>query len=282
MSYNNFIPNLWSAEINRTLKAECVFADGTHQKIKKGMFSAKGESVTFVGIGKPTITTITKDQRKSDIPGVEEVEDTSLIMPINTISIFNYKVGDIDKAQAQGDVMGALKSETNEGLADEVDKYIAKLAASGDARKLAGAAVSITNQNAMQTLDKALKMLYKSNVRKSTYVEAIIPPYFYIALKQQYQNLDTNNSEILRNGKVGKYGNIVIKMSNNVFNDGTNDFVMVRTRRAIGYAKPITHTEAYRPEKGFADAVKGFILYDAKIIRPEEMVVVKCTDGTEA
>ena len=29
-------------------------------------------------------------------------------------------------------------------------------------------------------------------------------------------------------------------------------------------------------ENGFSDAVKGFILYDAKILRPKEMVVIKC------
>ena len=26
----------------------------------------------------------------------------------------------------------------------------------------------------------------------------------------------------------------------------------------------LTHVEAYRPESGFADALKGFILYEAK------------------
>jgi len=278
MSYSNFIPNVWSAEINRELRRLCVFADGTHQKIANKI-SNRGESVTFVGIGKPTIHTITKAQRNASISAAEEIEDTSLIMPINTISYFNYKVGDIDKAQAQGNILSAIKGETNEGLANQIDKYIAKLAVAADAKLLSGSATSVTSLNAMQTLDAALEVLYKNDVAKNAYIEAIVTPYFYIALKQQYQNLDTNNSGILRNGIVGKYGNVVIKMSNNVHNDGTNDFIMVRTKRAIGYAKPITHTEAYRPESGFADAVKGFILYDAKIIRPNEMVVVKCVKG---
>ena len=278
MSYNNFIPNVFAAEINKELRRLCVFADGTYQRIA-GKISGKGESVTFVGIGKPTIRTILKGARNNNISAAEEIEDNSLIMPINTISYFNYKVGDIDKAQAAGNILGALKEETNEALANEVDKYIAKLAVAADAKLLSSSATSVTNQNAMQTLDAALEVLYKNDVAKNAYIEAIVTPYFYIALKQQYQNLDTDNSGILANGKVGKYGNVVIKMSNNVHNDGTNDYIMVRTKRAIGYAKPITHTEAYRPELGFADAVKGFILYDAKIIRPNEMVVVKCAKG---
>ena len=65
-------------------------------------------------------------------------------------------------------------------------------------------------------------------------------------------------------------------MSNNVAKsaNGATDYIQVKTRRAIAFAKPLTHTEAYRPENGFSDAVKGFILYDAKIVRPKEMFVM--------
>ena len=37
--------------------------------------------------------------------------------------------------------------------------------------------------------------------------------------------------------------------------------------------------EAYRPEKGFSDALKGFVLYQAKIVRPKELVVLNCKAG---
>jgi hypothetical protein len=47
---------------------------------------------------------------------------------------------------------------------------------------------------------------------------------------------------------------------------------MIRAKRAIAFAQPLTHTEAYRPEKKFADAVKGFILYGAKVVRPKEII----------
>ena len=83
----------------------------------------------------------------------------------------------------------------------------------------------------------------------------------------------------MKNGKVAMYGSITIKMSNNVAKikttaEGDTDLILVRTQRAIAFAKPLTHTEAYRPENGFADAVKGFILFDAKIVRPKEMIVL--------
>ena len=51
--------------------------------------------------------------------------------------------------------------------------------------------------------------------------------------------------------------------------------IMVRTQRAIAYACPKIHVEPYRPEKDFKDAVKGFALYGAKIVRPKEMFLSK-------
>lgn len=275
MSYANFIPNVWAAGINRELSRTCVFADGCHSEFV-GQIGKAGESITFVGCGKPTIRTIDRQNANSPIESAEEVEDTSVIMPINRVSYFNYKVGDIDKAQAIEGLMEALQEETTEGLSNEVDKYIANLAKSEEAVLLSASAFEISEENVMQVIDDALEKLYKNDVKDSTYIEAILPPYMYMALKRKYVHLDTDNSEMLKNGKVGMYGKVVIKMSNNVANDGENDYVMVRTKRAIGYAKPLTHTEPYRPENGFSDAVKGFILYDAKILRPKEMVVIKC------
>ena len=49
----------------------------------------------------------------------------------------------------------------------------------------------------------------------------------------------------------------------------------MRTKRAIAFAEQLSEIEAYRPEKRFADAVKGLHLYGVKVVYPEEMVVVE-------
>lgn len=277
MAYANFIPSLWKAEILRSLKNKCVFADGVWSTTEKGKGTVqnKGESVTFVGIGSPTITEGTKADRNTNLSDAETIEDTSLIMPINQYATFNYKVNDIDKAQAQGDVLAAINDERDNKIKNVIDKYIAKLASAHDARLYNSTAVQLTKSNIMETLDGALTKLFENGVDRDTYVEAILPPYAYMLLKQAYQNLDTDNSLILKNGRVGKYGNIVIKMSNNVYNDGTNDLIQIRTTRSIGYKLAKIHVEPYRPEKSFSDAIKGYVLYDAMIIRPQELIIVK-------
>ena len=280
MSYQNFIPTVWNEQIDRELERLCVFAEDCNRKYE-GKVKDKGESVKILGVGKPTIRSIAKADRNNDIQAAETIEDTSIIMVIDQIRYFNYKVGDIDKAQAVGGVMDALQEETSEGLANEVDTYIANLAKEKQAVKLYATAKTVVvsktestgERNVLRVLDDAAKVLYKNDVKTSTPIIATVDVDFYMAFREAYGDKDTDNSKILKNGKVAMYGNITIKMSNNVAKDGNTSLIQVKTKRAIAYAKPLTHTEPYRPENGFADAVKGFILFGAKIVRPKEMVV---------
>ena len=45
---------------------------------------------------------------------------------------------------------------------------------------------------------------------------------------------------------------------------------------AISYAGQITEIEPYRPEKTFADAVKGLFVYGTKVIEPKALVNFTC------
>ena len=135
MAYANFIPTVWNEAIERELERLCVFAEDCNRKYE-GKIKKKGESVTILGVGKPTIKSIAKSARNDDIDGPEEIEDTSVIMYINQIRYFNYMVGDIDKAQGEDGIMEALEEETSEGLANEVDKYIAGFAVDSSVKKL--------------------------------------------------------------------------------------------------------------------------------------------------
>lgn len=270
--YQNFIPTVWNAEINRELDKSLVFAENTNRQYE-GEVKRMGDSVRILGVGKPTITRTT--DKKITLSAAEDVDDTSVTMPISQIAYFNYKVDDIDKRQSVGGVMEALSAETSQGLGDEVDRYIADMAKVREAIKLDAEAALVTKDNILETIDRAVVALYANNVKPSAKLTLTVDPIFYMLLKQAYVKLDTDNSNMLKNGRVGMYGNVTVKMSNNVA-DGANGekLIQLKTDRAIAFVKPMTHTEAYRPEKGFSDAVKGFILFDAKIVRPKEMIIL--------
>ena len=281
MSYENYKAKIWSKAIDRELERAFVFADGTNQQYS-GEIKGLGDTVRILGVGKPTVTEHDLINGDITLSAPEKVSDTSVSLVVDKAAYFNYAVGDIDKAQGAGKVMAVLNEEASEEVANCIDKHIANLV-SPDSNTVGlqmFTKTNITNANVMATLDACQAMLYANDVSPATEVEMILPPWLYMCFRQAYQNKDTDNSEYLTNGKVGRYGNMTIKMSNNVAikNDGTRDvyYVQIRTKRAIAVAMSEAHTEPYRPEQKFEDAIKGFKLYGAKVVRPKELVVLPC------
>ena len=281
MSYQNFKAKIWSKAIDTELKRAFVFADGTNQSYS-GEIKGLGDTVRILGVGKPTVTEHDLINGDITLSAPEKVSDTSVSLVVDKAAYFNYGVGDIDKAQGAGNVLSVLNTEASEEVANAIDKHISNLVNpdSGTVGLQMFTKTQITNANVMATLDACQAMLYANDVSPATEVEMILPPWLYMAFRQAYQNKDTDNSEYLTNGKVARYGNMTVKMSNNVTikNDGTRDvyYVQIRTKRAIAVAMSEAHTEPYRPESKFEDAVKGFKLYGAKIVRPKELVVLPC------
>lgn len=274
MSFKNFMPEVWAVGIDRALSKECVFVEDCYRRFE-GQVKKQGDSVRFMQIAPPTIKSIAYENRNKDIDKAEELQEATLVMPIRQIRYFNYKVGDIDKQQAIKGYMQEVNQETAEKLAEEVDTYIANLAKEKTAIKDSAEAYVISKDNILDKIDDALAILYKNNVRRNSKIVLTGSVDFVKVFEQAYTKLDTSNSNWLKHGGIGMYKNILIKMSNNVATDGSGaELIQLKTQRAIGFAKPLTHNEAYRPQEGFADAIKGFILFDAKILRPKEMVVM--------
>jgi hypothetical protein len=274
MAYENFIPKIWAEAINRELERLCVFAEDCNRQYE-GNVKSKGDTVHILGIGKPTIRTLARDVASGDIEGPEEVADNTLPLKIDEIRYFNYKVGDIDKAQAVGGLMDALSQESAEGLANEMDKFIANFATDSKVDKLHTNAMVVTKDNVLDILDDAIQKLQENDVNfAGGGVTVTVSPRFYKLFKQAHIKIGTDNIKYMENGKVAMYGNVTVKLSNNVCktDDGATDNIMIRTKKAIAFVNPLTHTEAYRPEKSFADAVKGYVLFDGVVARPKEII----------
>lgn len=278
MSYRNFSPKIWAKQINRELERAMVFAEDCNRKYE-GDVKQMGDTVKVLGVGKPTITKQVGGSIVLKDP--EAVEDTSVDMVINRVAYFNYLVDDIDRRQAVGGLMDALSAESSEGTANAMDEDIAALAGTADAPKLFKSTTAITVDNILKQIDLGVQKLMENDVKLETKIVITVPPWFKTILRQAYVQLDTNNSDMLNNGRVGQYDNVIVKMSNNCHrNSDKGHDIMLRTQRAVAFANPLTHVEPYRPEKRFADAVKGFVLYGTKIVRPKEMIVLNVKEGT--
>lgn len=47
-------------------------------------------------------------------------------------------------------------------------------------------------------------------------------------------------------------------MTNNAYNDGTDDYIIVKTSKAFAYCNGIDKLKPYEPESDFSEAIKGF------------------------
>ena len=279
MGYQKFKANVWAKNIEQELERSLVFVKDCNRAYE-GVVKKLGDSVTIKGAGKVTM--------HSDDDGVspnfstdvapEDVEGTNTIMSIKHYTAFNFKVDDIDAAQGADGAIAIYTRQASHNTANEMDKLVASLAADPLAVYDNASAVQITANNVLETIDAGLQKLWENDVKPNDYVSLTVSPRFYMILKQKYQALDTDNSEMLKRGAVAMYGNIDIKLSNNVYttNSGAQDKIMLRTKNAIAFANPLTKVEPYRPDAYMSDAVRGISLYDAKLIRPEQMIVLNC------
>lgn len=279
MAYANFIPEVWNESILRNLERLCVFAEDCNRQYE-GDVKGPGDTVHILGAATPSIKSINRSAANSDIGAPEELEGTDDILTVNQMAYYNYMVGDIDKAQAVPALMDSLTAETSEGIANVIDRYISSFAKDSKVSSLYEAPQVVSAEKTeggiyvLKVLDDAIQKLYENDVKQNTEIVVTVSPRFYTLFRSAYIDRNTNNSEIMKNGKVGMYGNVIVKMSNNVHttDDGATDNIMIRTKRALAFVNPFTKSEAYRPERHFADAIKGYSLYDAKVIRPKEIL----------
>jgi hypothetical protein len=277
MAYQNFIPALVEAGVIRELDEVNVFAS-TCKTDFEGAVSARGETVKFKNLGTPTVHNLTRASKNADLPEREVIEDFSILLPINQLAQINFEVSDIDAEFADENLKAEHEKKIARAFNKEIEKYIGNLALGKNVLKVVEAG-TVTEENATKSLDKAFVALAEANPSIDALdLHAIVDPAMYVNLKNKYLSESTNNVKEWKNGKVGEYANIEIRMSNNVARDESgNRYIMVKTKDAIGYARPVMQIEAYRPEGSFKDAIKAQTLYDAKILLPKEIVVIKAS-----
>lgn len=267
MSYNNFKAIVWSKFIQLELERKCILADWCNKKFEGQ--AKHNEMVKILGVGTPTIGNYTG----ASIGTPETIDDSSVFMKIDQAKFFNFMIDDVDKAQAQPGLMEAILKNTTRAMASVRDQHVAAKAA--DAAYASASTQINTKALAKTAIDTAILQLRENDVEVDMEVVIEIPYFVYLLFKDNLVELKTNNDELIKKGVVGMYDNCLVRTSNNLYNDGTDFYGMVRTKEAIAFAGGIDKTEAYRPETLFSDAMKGLNTFGAKVVRPKELYVIK-------
>jgi hypothetical protein len=278
MSVDNFIPTVWSGSLLASLKKALVLAQpGVVNTDYEGEITKQGDQVKINFVGEITVFNVT---RGADIPDPEDVDTAATTLVIDQSEGFNFSVDDVDKVQAKGDVVPSAMNEAAFKLRDNADRSIAALYPYAASANLIGDDTTPkvpTADTAYEYLVDMGVLLDEANVPTEGRWAAI-PPWFYGLLQKDKRFVyagTVRSDEVLRNGEVGEAAGFRILRTNNVSHTaGTKYKIMAGYPGAITYADQIVSVEAYRPEKRFADAVKGLHVYGRKVIRPQGLVVL--------
>lgn len=277
-----FQQTIWSKSILRSLEKITSLRNHCNFQYEKDSENAK--EVKILSVNRPTIRTY--------VPGTalvrESAADSSQLLRLDQYRYFNFEVEDIVKAQSVPGLMEALTDEAGKGLALEGDMYVAEVVKDAVANGVVvdeanqtkeqiatSESITLTTSNAMASVEDGFAALYSNDCKVSDTFYLELAPKVFTTYRQQLTELSTNNPEILKKGAVGKINNAFVCIENCLPNDGTDNFNILRTDKAIAFAEQIEKVEKYRPEDAFTDAVKGLYVFGAKIVRPKEIYVMK-------
>jgi hypothetical protein len=285
MSINNFIPAVWSAQLLSELQKSLVYANLCNRDYE-GEISGFGDQVKINSLGAVSVGNYTKN---TDISDPETLTDDQRILLIDKAKYFNFQIDDVDKAQQKPKVMGEAMKNAAYALADGADQIIAGLYTGIASTNTLGddttpividVAAATGVQAAYETLVDLGVLLTEANVPKNG--RWVVLPPWYIGLLQKDSRFiaagTQKTDEVLANGFIGRAAGFSIYESNNVPNvSGAKFKVIAGFSGALSYAEQIVDVEAYRPEKRFADAVKGLHVYGAKVTRPTGLALLVCS-----
>lgn len=229
-----------------------------------------GDQVKIPFVARPTVKTYVPG---TDIDAPENSITTSIYLKIDQYKYVNVGIDAIDKMLAKQGVFEKFLEQNAHAFAISQDTYIGTLAKQAGAASTS--AVVDTAAKAKAAIDAGLVALWENDVPIGTDVVIEVKPWFYALFKDSLTELYTNNVDLIRKGIVGMYNSAMVRISNLLHNNGTDDLMMIRTKDAIEIAEGVSVSEPFSPEKGFEEAMKILHTYGATVARPKELYAIK-------
>ena len=307
MSIQNFNPTIWSKGFLVNLDKAHVHAAVVNRDYE-GEIQAHGDTVKISSIGRITVRAYTRNAGLGGsaasptitaISRPEVLQGSSLTLTIDQAEYFNFAIDDADKFQQQPKLMDKAMKEAAFAMANEVDQFLNSTiqtgvagTGNGNGNRLSARTVGVGagDDDFYETLVDLSVKLAENDVPENSPKWVIVPPWAHgMLLKDvRFTNYGTSdNRETLMNGRVGKAAGFEISVSNNLSGATSGTLavaggvytVLAGVKEAATYAEQINSMEAFRPQDGFNDAVKGLHLYGGKVTRPFALSSVEITQA---
>ena len=305
MAISNFNSVLWTKGFLFNLGKQHVHA-AVMNRDYEGEIKSQGDTVKISSIGRITVRAYTRNAGLGNtaasptIAGINRPEiliGSSLFLTISEADYFNFAVDDADKYQQQPKLMDKAMKEAAYAMANTVDLFCNTTLQTGVSGTGDGTGNRLTartigtgagDDDAYETLVDLATKLREADVTGEMY--CIVPPWFIGMLQKdvRFTNYGTSeNRATLQNGLIGRAAGFELMESNNLSGATSGTLAVVGgpytilacVKDAATFAEQIDSIEAFRPQDGFNDAVKGLHLYGAKVTRPYALASVACTQS---
>jgi N4-gp56 family major capsid protein len=305
MSISNFNATVWSRSILENLNKRHVFA-GVMNRDYEGEVKM-GDTVKINSIGRVTVKDYTRNAgaggtaASPTIAGIDRPEilqGSALFLTIDQAKYFNFEIDDVDKYQQQPKLMSQATKEASYSMKNVVDLFAGSTLQAG----VAGTTDGTGNRLDARTIgtgagdDDAyealvdLKVKLKENDVDDDDLWVVVPPWFTGMLEKdvRFTNYGTSqNRATLENGRIGRAAGFEIMESNNLSGATAGTLavaggvytIIAGSRTAATFADQLDKVEAFRPQDGFNDALKGLHIYGAKVVRPYALASIAVTEA---
>lgn len=279
MSVNNFISEIWAAELQQSFLKSTKFASPVAvNRNYEGQIAQQGDTVHITSVGRPTISAYARGGTLT----YEDLTDAGRALIIDQAYEFSFKIDDIDKRQAAngGALMSEAAREAGAGLAENADTYVQTIMeADVAAAQKVGATSITTSALAIARLVAHKQMLDDARVpEEGRYT--ICPSWFASLLLLDSTAIMADGlrggSEIIT-GVVGRKMGMDIVVGQYALSTGDDWYVYSGHPSAVTFADQINDVEAVRLQTTFGDGLRGLHLYGAKVTRPTAICMTLCS-----
>ena len=270
MANYNSIEKIISAEIIRT-NEDNLLANTICNTSFTGEIKKRGDSVTFVGLSEPTVYDYEGELN------YESIDDNEITLYIDQDKAFSFKVGDLEELRSS---IGLADSQTRRAsylLRNAADAYVFGLQSEA---KIRFSQATVTPDNVLSVIADIKQRLEEENVPDGR-IWIVVPPFVKAKMILAGIKFQINNG-VNGTGAVGFTDELGcdVYVSNQLATSGTDTVILGGSYSAIAYAEQVLETQVIdRMENSFDKAVRGRLVFGAKVIRPTELVAYPVRDG---
>jgi hypothetical protein len=277
MSTSAFIAEIWDAEVMRTLEDNLVarkICRNYSNKVKD-----VGDVIHFNGLSDPTVSSYT-----GTVTYETPVSGTNSLS-VDQFNYYGFDIKDIDEAMQSIDTENSQAARAGYKLRQACDTYLMSLYSGADSSNVVTDATCDT-ATIISDIGLLWQYLNQNNVPDGQ-MWLTIPGWVKLKLMEAGIKFSINEGI---NGKGGiswaksELG-FDIYVTNQVYNSGTFtapvSYCMAGSYNAIGFAEAAVKSEVLRAETAFANHVRGYQIFGAKVLKPKELAYATLTYTAE-